>query len=190
MARVRATAEVRTEHGLLIATKGQLGIALLNYGKTRVHYGKVPVRWHGKRFKVYWVMPHDLQFIEPQLDANAYIARPPESSLVYPPLPDPIFKFDYHFGRNLRRFRKEKEMGQKQLTRLLAEQGIDVCQTTISWWERQRNPPRGAYLNALAVALNVPAFLLLINFADCSWLREVRTYINKLTQSTCDGELV
>ena len=190
MARVRAVTDIRTDGGLLIAEKGRLGVALLNYGKTKVHYGKVPVRWHGRRCKVYWALLQDLEFIDPKMDPGAYVARPPFSLLGYPPLPDPPGKFDYHFGRNLKRFRKEKKIGQKQLSRRLAELGIKACQTTISWWERRRHPPRGACLDALARVLDVPAFLLLINFADCAWLREARTYIIKLTADMCDEEPV
>ena len=190
MARVAAKTDIRTDGGLLIAEEGRKGIALLGYGKTKVHYGKVPVRWDGRKLKVYWALLQDLTFLEHEMDPNAYVARPPDHLLVYPPLPNPPGKFDYHFGKNLKRFRKERQIGQQQLSRLLAIEGIKACQTTISWWERKPHPPRGACLDALAKILDIPAFLLLINFTDCTWLREVKTYIQKLTDDTCEEEPV
>jgi transcriptional regulator with XRE-family HTH domain len=190
MARVKAATDVRTEGGLLIAEQGRLGIALLNYGKTRSQYGKVPVRWDGRKLKVYWVLTQDLDFIDPKLDRMAYVAKPPEHLLIYPPLPSPPGKFDYHFGRNLKQFRKERQIGQTQLSRMLAAEGIKAVQTTISWWERKRTPPRGPCINALAKILDIPAFLLLINFTDCTWLREVQRYVNKLIKNQCEEEPV
>lgn len=174
----------------MVAEGGRLGVALLNYGKTKIHYGYVPVRWNGRKCKVYWVLLRDIEFINPTLDPSAYVAQPPDHLLIYPPLPEPPGKFDYHFGKNLKRFRKERKIGQKQLSRKLKDEGIKACQTTISWWERSKHPPRGACVDALARILDIPAFLLLINFTDCAWLKEVRTYINKLTDSTCEGDVV
>jgi len=190
MARVKAKTDIRTEGGLLIAEEGRRGIALLNYGKTKSQYGKVPVRWDGRKLKVYWVLPQDLEFIGNKLDIMAYVAKPPDQRLGYPPLPTPPGKFDYHFGRNLKQFRKERQIGQNQLSRMLAAEGIKACQTTISWWERKKDPPRGPCINALAKILDVPAFMLMINFTDCTWLREVKRYVDKLVENQCEEEPV
>jgi len=191
MARVRANKDIKTDGGLTAAEEGHLGIALRGYGKTKVHYGKVPVRWDGRKCKIYWALLHDIEFLnKDKLDPYAYVAQPPDHLLIYPPLPNPPGKFDYHFGKNLKRFRKERGIGQKQLSRMLAAEGIKACQTTISWWERKKHPPRGACFDALAKILDIPAFLLMINFTDCAWLKEARIYINKLVDSTCEGESV
>jgi len=191
MARVVALRDIKTEGGLTVAEEGRKGVALRGYGKTKVHYGKVPVRWDGRKFKVYWVMLHDIGFVNAdKLDPYAYVARPPDNVLIYPPLPSPPGVFDYHFGKNLKRFRTERGIGQNQLSRMLAAEGIKACQTTISWWERKKYPPRGKSIDALAKILEVPAFMLMINFADCVWLREVRTYINKLVDDACEEESV
>jgi transcriptional regulator with XRE-family HTH domain len=190
MARVRALTNIRTDSGLLVAERGRLGVALLDYGRAKAHYGKIPVRWHGRKCKVYWTLMQDIEFLQPQLDPEAYVARPPGQLLVYPPLPDPPSKFDYHFGENLRRFRKERKLGQAQLAKLLRQQGVKACQTTVSWWERSRHSPRGVCIDALARILDVPAFMMLINYTDCTWLREVREYVNKLTDSVYEEEPV
>lgn len=189
MARVVALIDIKSDGGLTIAEKGRRGVALRGYGKTKIHYGKVPIRWDGRKSKVYWVMLHDIEFVnKDQLDPYSYVARAPDSLLIYPPLPDPPGKFDYHFGKNLRRFRSERNIGQNQLSRMLAAEGVKACQTTISWWEGRKHPPRGACIDALAKILDIPAFMLMINFADCVWLREVRTYVNKLVEDACEEE--
>lgn len=190
MARVRALTDIRTGKGLLIAEKGRLGVALLNYKHTQAHYGKVPVRWHGRKCKIYWTVLQDIVFINPKFDPEVYVARPRGQLLEYPPLPAPPNKFEYHFGQNLRRFRKEKKLSQKKLARMILQFGVRACQTSISWWERRRHPPNGAYVDALARALDVPAFLMLINYTDCTWLYEVREYVNKLTDQLCGEEPV
>lgn len=190
MARVTAKNDIRSDGGLLIAEEGRRGIALRDYGNTKSQYGKVPVRWDGRKLKVYWALVEDLEFDDDSMDKMAYVAQPPDHLLIYPPLPSPPGKFEYHFGKNLKQFRKEKKLGQKQLSRMLEDEGIKACQTTISWWERRKDPPRGACLNALAKVLDVPAFMLLINFTDCVWLREVKRYVDLLVSGQCTEEAV
>ena len=177
---------------MLLAEEGQFGLALRGYPATKTNYGKVPVRWHGRRKKVYWMLVEDIEFINPPLAPAAYIARPPETELVnYPALPDPPDIIDYHFGKNMRRFRIARGLKQRQLReRIIDQLGMSVSQTSVSFWERNKAPPRGVYLNAVARVLGVAPFVLLLNFDDCVWLRETRRYVNELTKKTCEEDVL
>lgn len=191
MSVVRALHAIRTGR-MLIADVGRFGLALRNYPATKSNYGKVPVRWHGRRKKVYWTLTEDIEFINPPLDPVAYIARDPATELVnYPALPDPPDIVDYHFGRNMHQFRVARGLKQRQLReRIIAQLGMHVSQTSVSFWERSKTPPRGVYLNAVAQVLGVAPFVLLLNFDDCVWLQETRRYVNELTKKTCEEDAI
>jgi hypothetical protein len=186
MSRVIALEDVTTERGMLVAKKGTKGVALLKHKATPSTFYKVPVRW-GRRRKVYWCPLKCLHFENPEQDPEAYVALPPNQVLNYPPLPAPPDIHDYHFGRNLRQFRRDQKLSQTKLAERLTFSNRPASQTTVSYWERQREAPRGKYIHALARALNIPAFLFFVNFSDCVWLTEAERYMRQLKESLCGG---
>lgn len=184
MSKVIALDDVTTDRGMLVAKKDTEGVALHKHKATPSTYYKVPVRW-GRRRKVYWCSPSLLHFVNPPMDPAAYVALPPNQILNFPPLPAPPDIHDYHFGRNLRQFRRDKQLSQSVLADQLMISNRPASQTTISYWERQREAPRGRYIHALARALNIPAFLFFVNFSDCVWLSEAERYMKQLKESLC-----
>jgi transcriptional regulator with XRE-family HTH domain len=76
-------------------------------------------------------------------------------------------------------------LSQTQLAERLTFSNKPASQTTISYWERQREAPRGRYTHALSEALEIPAFLFFVNFSDCVWLGEAERYMTRLKQSLC-----
>lgn len=188
MGRVRARVDIRSVKGLLIAPSGKFGVAILHSRSklNKQNYGKVPVRWNGRR-KIYWVLKNDLEFINPKVDPDLYVARSPER--IYPAMPTAPESFSYNFGANVRHFRKMRKLKQWELAARVSELlRQPVSQTTVSYWERNESPPRGAYLNAISVALNIPAFIFLLDMDDCCWLEEASSYMQKLTDKTCEEE--
>jgi len=172
---------------LLVAKKDRKGIAVRKQTTRVSNFNKVAVQWNGRR-KLYWHHFEDLKFDTEnnELSDEAYIAVPPGQILDLPALPQPPTHYDYHFGENLRRFREERSVPQWRLAKLMTDKGIPVAQTTISYWERNDTAPNGTYVRGLAQVLNIPVFMFFVNFRDCEWLRRVRNYIRKLTDSLCD----
>jgi len=186
MSRVRALTDIRTAKGLLVAPQGKFGVAVLHSrGKLNSdNYGKVPVRWNGRQ-KIYWALKEDIEFINPHMKPEFYVARPPTHE--YPPMPSAPTSFEYSYGDNLRRFRRLRKMKQWQLAEGVSKVlGHPVSQTTVSYWERNNSPPRGAYLNAVSVVLDVPAFIFLLNMDNCCWLEEATEYMRDITEKTCE----
>lgn len=188
MGRVRARIDIRTAKGLLVAPQGKFGVAAISSrGKlSKVNWGRVAVRWNGRQ-KIYWVLKDDIEFINPTVDPELYVARPPEQA--HPSMPLTERTFEYNYGSNLKRFRKLKKMRQWQLAdgvgKILRH---PVSQTTVSYWERSESPPRGAYVNAIAVVLGIPAFIFMLNMDDCYWLEEAFEYMRKVTEKVCEEE--
>ena len=188
MGRVRARLDILTPKGLLVAQLGTFGVAVLNTrGKLNSdNFGKVPVRWNGRQ-KLYWALKDDIEFINPVVDPELYVARAPAQA--FPPMPIAPSSFEYHYGCNLRRFRRMKKIKQWQLAEGVSKLlGHPVSQTTVSYWERKASPPRGAYLNAVSVVLCIPAFIFLLNMDDCCWLEEAVEYVKRLAEKTCEEE--
>ena len=113
MSKVIALEDVITDRGMLVAKEGTEGVALLGQKATPSTYYKVPVRW-GRRRKVYWCALKVLHFDSPSQTPEAYVALPPNQVLNFPPLPAPPDIHDYHFGRNLRQFRRDKKLSQSK----------------------------------------------------------------------------
>ena len=187
MGRVRARVDVITGKGLLVAPCGKEGIAVLNCrGKNnKTNFGKVPVRWNGRQ-KIYWAAKADIDFIDPKIDPEIYVARAPGDILSFPELPTPPNVFEYHYGSNLKRFRRLIGLKQHQLAKALERKGIRVSQTTVSYWERNVGPPRGRFLNAVAEVLGIPAFIFLLNMDDCYWLQEAQRYVRQWAERLCE----
>jgi transcriptional regulator with XRE-family HTH domain len=187
MGRVRACVDIITGKGLLVAPCGKDGMAVLNCrGKNhKTNFGKVPIRWNGRQ-KIYWALKADIEFIDPTVDPEIYVARASEDIFSFPALPSPPNVFEYHYGNNLKRFRRLMGLKQHQLATALERKGIKVSQTTVSYWERNTWPPRGRFLNAVAEILGIPVFIFLLNMDDCHWLQEAQRYVRQLTEKSCE----
>jgi hypothetical protein len=186
MAVVKARMDLYAANGkLLVAKEGREGIAVRKLTTRISNFNKVAVRWNGRR-KLYWHYFKDLDFIHHEIEPEAYIAVPPGRLLDLPTLPQPPTNYDYNFGENLRKFREERGIPQWRLAKLMTEDGIRVAQTTISYWERSDTAPNGVYIRGLSKVLDIPVFMFFINFRDCEWLRRIRSYMNRLTDSLCD----
>ncbi|KKN73556.1 hypothetical protein LCGC14_0400080 [marine sediment metagenome] len=185
MSNVAAKEDLRSASGkLLIAARGRAGEALLNYPAYPENYGKVPIRWKGRR-KIYWHLLVDLIFIEPPIDPSAYVALPPNDLMASPKMPmapDPRL---YDFGQNLRQFRKECGWQQWQLVDELEQLHVKVSQTTISYWERNKMAPKGRFIVALARVFRIPAFAFFLNFHDCDYLEQVYKYMKTVFIMHC-----
>lgn len=189
MARVRALKDITTPKGMLIAKEGDEGEALRNYEPARpTGYYKVAVRWDGRR-KIYWVHPDQLEFVNPVLDAKAYIAMPkgiPKN--VFPEVPTALGYHHYDFGANLRHYRLKNRLQQSELANKLTQVGAPVAQTTISHWERQEAAPNGRYVQALSEVLDVPAFAFFCNLTDCRWIDGTLGYVKGVQDRLCKEE--
>lgn len=185
MARVQAKRDIYSNSGkLLIAKKGREGTAIRKSVVRPSSYNKVAVRWEGRR-KFYWHQFDELAFFDSDLDPHSFIAFRPDGLLDLP-LPKPHELYSYHFGTNLRQFRDIAKMPQWRLAQLLTEQGTQVSQTTISYWERSDDAPNGTFVAALSCIFKIPVFLFFINFRDCDWLRNVRSYLDRLADVVCE----
>ena len=187
MAVVMAVRDLYAANGkLLVAKLGREGVAVRKRTTRVTNFNKVAVRWNGRR-KLYWHYFDDLRFSPgSELPAEAYIATPPGQILDLPALPQPPTHHEYHFGDNLRKFREERSVPQWRLAKLMTNNGIPVAQTTVSYWERSDTAPNGVYVRGLSQVLDIPVFMFFINFRDCDWLRRVREYIKRLSESLCD----
>lgn len=185
MATVRARRDLRSQRGMLIAKKDREGEAIRGHEAHGRNVGKVAVKWKGRRTKIYWHLLDDLEFLSAPVDPYAYVARPPNSLLAYPQLPAPPGHNKYDFGHNLKSFRLDRKLKQWQLARLVTNTGVHVVQTTISNWERRKDAPDGAYVRALATALDVPALAFFINYRDCTWLDATIVYLVKVRDVLC-----
>jgi hypothetical protein len=170
---------------MLIATKDKTGVAIRGHKAYGRNIGKVAVKWKGRRTKIYWHLLDDLEFLEAPVDPYAYVAQPPGNLLNYPPLPSPPGHNEFDFGQNLKSFRLDRKLKQWELAALVTKTGVHVVQTTISNWERRKEAPDGAYVEALAKALDVPALTFFINYRDCVWLDATIVYLTKVREVVC-----
>ena len=190
MATVRAKSDLRSSRGMLIAKQGRTGEAIRDHKAYGRNIGKVAVKWQGRRKKIYWHLLDELEFLGEPVDPFAYVARPPNSLLSYPPLPVPSSHNEFNFGENLKAFRRDRKLRQWELAALMTQAGVRVAQTTISNWERRRESPDGVYVKALSTALRVPSIVFFINYRDCTWLDRTIEYLTKVRDVMCPEGLV
>jgi len=94
---------------------------------------------------------------------------------------------DIHVGRMIRRLRQTRNLSQQGLCTRMAGLGFNVSQTTLSNWERRSDCPAGAFVRAVAEALQVQPFLLLAP-ADCDSLEEGVAMLQTLRAVACPDE--
>jgi len=170
---------------MLIAKKDRVGEAIRDHNAYGKNIGKVAVKWRGRKTKIYWHSLDELEFIGEPVDLFAYVAQPTSSPLNCSPLPAPPAPNEFHFGDNLRTFRRDHGLRQWELAELMTKAGVKVAQTTISNWERRCDAPDGSYVKALAVALRVPALIFFVNYRDCTWMDRTIEYLTKVRAIMC-----
>jgi len=178
--KVSAREDIRTENGMLLAVAGTSGTAIANLKPNRrKHYGLVPVRWSGRR--AFWVERDKLQT---RFNLDRCITPPPSEDPRLT-LPDADGEYDFDFGRNLRMFRRAKNLSQEELARRMARAGAGrISQTSISNWERREDCPSGEFLKAAAVVLEVPVFSFFLQM-DCPETTSCLAYVQQLKDLLC-----
>lgn len=180
--KVSAITDIRTEGGMLLAVAGTSGTAIAGMKPNRrKHYGLVPVRWGGRR--AFWVEGDKLKT---RFNLGPCITPlPSEDPRILLPEIDGEYGFD--FGRNLRSFRKAKNLSQEELARRMAKAGAGrISQTSISNWERREDCPSGEFLKAAAVVLEVPVFSFFLQL-DCPETTSCLAYVQQLKDLLCGG---
>lgn len=177
---VRAAEDIRFSGGMLLASAGERGVALVGLKPNRPqHYGLVPVRWHGRR-RAFWIHPDRLKS---KFKLDPCITQPPAGEL---DLSIPASRNGgIAFGYNLKMFRKARGLSQSELAEAMSEAGMErISQTSISNWEHRADCPSGEFLEAAAGALDVPAFAFFVQL-DCVKVEHCLEYIRDLRNDVC-----
>lgn len=185
MLNVKAKCDIVTDKGFTIATCGLRGTAKSgiaphdskNYGKVLVYFDS---REHG-----YWVRPEQLSF-PTGTKIEEYVAFQPEQ-----PKP-PVFplnnvRFAYNFGKNIQMLRTARELSQAELGALMGKHGLKLAQSTVCYRENSSHCPGGKFVNAVANALGVPAFVMFLPLDNTSLFGDARRFIGCVSSSLCEG---
>lgn len=187
-ASVLAREDIRTDKGLVVARKRELGLAIAGARPSLpAHWGRVLVRWRGHKH-TYWCRPEDLKFENG--GAHLYVAVRAVFDLYgdKPALPEiqSVSLPCYHYGENLRFIRCSRRVSQVELGERMRCHGCPARQSTISHRERCRYSPTGPFVEAAAKALGLPPFVFFLPLQSCQALREgiaalggVRTHLCK-----------
>ena len=184
--RVVARRDIVTEKGFRIARRDAHGIAVKDVlPHTTDNLGKVLV-FFSRRDHGYWCDPKDLDHNGGSLDD--YIAHKevfdPYGSVPRMPLD---FRFaDYHFGNNLKLCRKARKISQTELSRRMAKFGVHTAQSTICYRENQRYCPNGQFVDAIAQALQLPAWVFFVNLDNGKQLGSARDFVCRLSSALCE----
>jgi len=180
--KVKAHKAIVSVGGICVAKAGDTGIVEENRTPTRSsHYGLVPVVW-GTRKRAYWVDPSAVSVTDGG-DIDKYVTPPPtsEGTLDVPSADE----MPYDFGGNLSVIRKSRGFSQEGLARKMEAYGADkVSQATLSKWESRSDSPSGVFISAAARALEVPAFVLFLDFNN---LEACGSFIHKFLERSMNG---
>lgn len=179
---VQAVVSVRTRGGLVVALKGESGAALKGARpSSSSNWGRVLVRWRGQRH-AYWCRREDLTARDGLLESC--VARKPSRPR---PLCLPRVKAGQaaHYGANLALLRRARGVSQVDLSLRMGAQGFPVRQSTVSHWERAGGCPAGAFVEAAAKALGVPAFVFFMPLADCKALLKTQDDLRSMASVLC-----
>lgn len=178
---------VTAKGGLVIARKGDVGVALKDAKPyDPQHAGKVLVRF-GKRRRAYWCEVTNLKFPS-NTDLACYIAKVVErgSFASTPTLPMSLVEPKYHFGNNLKLCRLARRMTQAELGEAMKQQGLRSAQATICFREAQPHSPNGKFIDAAAKALKVPAWVFFVDMLDQGMFTDARKFLNQLSSTVCE----
>lgn len=171
---VMARQDITTTGGLRIAVQGASGRAVLSDGRQAL------VKFTGRQ-RGYWVLHEHLEAqgklsdLAPQpIAAVSQLALPAYQVVEIP-----------HFGRVLHFLRKARGLSQVRLAERMRAQGFPVCQATLSYRENHQDCPNGKFLKAAAGALQVPAFLFLVDFAKAGVYRNLHQALKHTSSSVC-----
>lgn len=187
MALVAAHAEI-TGNNFTIARKGDEGRAI---PKAKPHepgnWNKVLVFFRGNKHG-YWCDPNLLTFetLDPGCGVEDYIAIKEEldchSSL---PVMRRREEFDYHFGDNLRMYRKARGLTQAEMGKRMGEAGVSLAQSTICYREKSSHSPSGKFVQAAAEALGVPPFALFMPITNCKFFASATKFVLGVSSAMC-----
>ena len=189
--RVRALTEIRTEKGLLIASADQAGVAVRGAQPQQLHnVGKVLVYFSGRQ-KGYWV-PFD-RVLFPSRTTSATKSLYRGQSLVVSAkraLPVQAQPYTFDFGQNLKAWRQARQLSQAELGVSMGQYGVALAQSTICYRERCAHSPGGQFVQAAAQALQIPAYVLFMNFHNCALFQQTQQFMQQLSSSvyTAEGE--
>lgn len=181
---VRAAERIEFRGGMVLADEGQRGTALLGVKPNRKHhYGLVPVRWKGRQ-RAFWV---EIDKLKSRHNLTRCITPLPPKECELE-VPRSATAGVLHFGRNLRMFRKARELSQEQLAAAMAKKGLGrVSQTGISNWESRSDCPNGRFVEVASRVLDVPAFAFFVPL-DCVRISDCLDYVGDLQRLICAWE--
>lgn len=181
---VVAADDIVTDASFVVARKGDKGIAQKGaVPHDDTNCGKVLVFFNGRKHG-YWVLGAQLNWPR-NTNTTPFIAVC-DQPVKLPELPraKPI---KYHFGDNLAFFRKSRGMSQSELADKMTKNGYEATQSTLSYNERQPRGPRGEFTDAVAEALEVPAFVFFIDTSDIKVFDHLKKFTAQLSSSLCEG---
>lgn len=181
---VVAAHDIVTEAGFAIARAGNKGVAQRGAKPhDETNCGKVLVLFNGRKHG-YWVSQYQLLWPR-SVSVKHYVAVCVQPAKL-PALPraKPIA---YHFGNNLAFFRRSRGLSQGDLGDKMTKNGYAATQSTISYNERQPRGPRGEFTDAVAEALEVPAFAFYIDTSDTKVFDHLKKFTAQLSSSLCEG---
>jgi hypothetical protein len=186
MPKVVAKKDVRTRGGLVIALKGDTGMAIKPPSPAEpINWNKVLVRWRGCTRR-YWVWPGDLAF-ERGIKPADFVAVPHcFDRYSQPPLPRGD-GYSYNFGMNLRIIRESRALSQAKLGELMGAHinGDALAQSTIAYRERCAYSPNGTFTDAAAKALDVMPFVFFLPLDKCDVFPTARRFLRSFESSIC-----
>ncbi len=188
MLSVIARKAIYSDGGLLVASSGQAGLAQKKPKPRDIsHCGKLLVTFSG-RTRAYWCNPECFNLTEEQ-DISAYTGTrlsfdPFESSVKFP-----VFAGakTFHFGQNLRAFRRARGLSQAKLANKMELKGLETAQSTICFREKTPDNPSGEFVRAAAEVLGIPPFAFFINLKQPHGYRRLAKFLDGVSSSVCEA---
>lgn len=187
-ARVKASQDILTPGGLIVARQGDSGHAIMK-AKPREpeNWNRILVFWAGKKHG-YWCDPALVQFEAPTIDPATFIATkkaPVDPYQGTPSLPTQEAG-TFHFGDNLRLCRESRRLTQAAMGQQMGEHGFPVAQSTICFHESRSESPGGQFVEVAAKVLEVPVFAFFVDWKNCDIFSEARKFMAEMSHSLCE----
>ena len=189
---VIATQDIITRNELVVAHKGDKGLAVNGVKPHELsNWNKILVYWNGRKHG-YWCAPELLKFnnngkapIDPKWFVSVKVEYKPYGDV--PAVPSTEVSYDYDFGHNLKLVRESRKMSQSALGKAMGKFGAEMAQSTICYREGCSESPSGSFVKAAANALGVPPFVLFVDLKDCETYNDARKFLVGLSLSLCEG---